>query len=357
MRPISATIDLGALRHNLGIARACAPRSQVFAVIKANAYGHGLGRAARALDSAAGFGLVELEAAIRLRQAGYAQRIALLEGFFDARELPVFVEHGLAAVVHGRHQLEMLTTLSPDARLEVLLKVNTGMNRLGFAPPEVPAALAALRSNPGIGEITLLTHFANADDERGVAWQMERFERVAAGMRLPLSLANSAAILRYPETHGDWIRPGIMLYGCSPFAETTGVQLGLKPAMTLASELIAIQKLEAQDSVGYGGIYTAERPMRIGVVACGYADGYPRHAPTGTPVVVEGRMTGTVGRVSMDMLCVDLSGVPDAHVGSRVVLWGEDNPIEKVAAAAGTVGYELMCALALRVPVLERAPK
>jgi len=357
MRPISATIDLGALRHNLGIAQGCAPRSQVFAVIKANAYGHGLDRAARALDSAAGFGLVELEAAVRLRQAGYAQRIALLEGFFDARELPVFVEHRLAAVVHSRHQLEMLATLSPDACLDVLLKVNTGMNRLGFAPAEVPAALAALRSNPGMGEITLLTHFANADDERGVAWQMERFERVAAGTRLPLSLANSAAILRYPETHGDWIRPGIMLYGCSPFAETTGVQLGLKPAMALASELIAIQKLEAQDSVGYGGIYTAERPMRIGVVACGYADGYPRHAPTGTPVVVEGRMTGTVGRVSMDMLCVDLNSVPDAHVGSRVVLWGEDNPIEKVAAAAGTVGYELMCALAPRVPVIERALK
>lgn len=355
MRPISATIDLGALRHNLGIAQLCAPRSNVFAVIKANGYGHGVERAARAMQSATGFGLVELEAAVRLREAGYRQRIVLLEGFFEAGELPIFTAHRFAAVVHSRHQLDMLHTLAPDARLDVMLKVNTGMNRLGFAPADFDAALAALRSNPGIGEITLLTHFSNADDERGVAWQLERLERIAGGAGLPRSLANSAAILRYPETHCDWIRPGIMLYGCSPFPDKTGLALGLKPAMTLASEVIAVQQLAPHDSVGYGGIYTAERPTRIGVVACGYADGYPRHAPNGTPVVVDGTKTGTVGRVSMDMLCVDLSGVPDAHIGSRVVLWGEDNPIEHVAAAAGTVGYELMCALAPRVPVVEVA--
>ncbi|MGQ0750126.1 MAG: alanine racemase [Betaproteobacteria bacterium] len=353
-RPIAATVDLDALRHNLAVARRHAPHSKTFAVIKANAYGHGLARAARALASADGFALVELDAAVRLREAGYRQRIALLEGFFHPDELPVFVEHRLAAVLHSEEQLAMLRGLSPGAGLDVLLKINTGMNRLGLPPARARGAGDALRSNPGVGAVTLLTHFANADDARGVAWQMERFEAATDGMQLARSLANSAAILRYPETHADWIRPGIMLYGCAPFAETTGADLDLRPAMTLASELIAIQKLEPSDAVGYGGLYTADRSLRLGVVACGYADGYPRHAPSGTPIVVEGRPTSTVGRVSMDMLCVDLTGVPDAHVGSRVVVWGAENPIEKVAASAGTVGYELMCALAPRVPVVEQ---
>jgi alanine racemase len=353
-RPISATIDLGALRHNLGVAQRCAPRSRVFAVLKANAYGHGLMRAAQALQSADGFALVELDAAVVLREAGFRQRIALLEGFFEPRELPVLVRHGLAAVVHNREQLRMLQGLAPAAGLDVLLKINTGMNRLGFAPDDCPAAIEALRSNPGAGAITLLTHFANADDARGVAWQMETFERIARASPFPRSIANSAAILRYPQTHFDWVRPGIMLYGCSPFAGKIGTEFDLKPAMTLASELIGTQQLKRGDVVGYGGFFTADRDMRIGVVACGYADGYPRHAVNGTPVAVDGRVSGTVGRVSMDMLCVDLSALPDAHVGSRVVLWGEGNPIENVAAAAGTVGYELMCALAPRVPVCER---
>jgi alanine racemase len=353
-RPIAATIDLDALRHNLGVARRLAPRAKAFAVIKANAYGHGLARAARALASADGFALVELEAAVRLREAGYRHRIALLEGFFSPDELPVLLEHRLAAVVHSEEQLAMLRGLSPGAGLDVLLKLNTGMNRLGFPPARARNVVDALRSNPGVGAVTLLTHFANADDARGVAWQMERFEAATSGMQLPRSLANSAAILRYPETHADWIRPGIMLYGCAPFAGSTGAELDLRPAMALTSELIAIQQLKISDTVGYGGLYTADRSLRIGVVACGYADGYPRHAPNGTPIIVEGRLTATVGRVSMDMLCVDLSSVPDAHVGSRVVVWGAENPIEKVAAAAGTVGYELMCALAPRVPVVEQ---
>jgi alanine racemase len=354
MRPLSATVDLGALRHNLGIARRCAPDSRVLAVVKANAYGHGLERAARALAAADGFALVELDAAVRLREAGYAQRIVLLEGFFEAQELPVFAAHRLSAVVHNREQIDMLRQLVPGADLDVLLKVNTGMNRLGIAPGDFSSALGALRANPGIGALTVLTHFAEADEARGVAWQLERLAHIDEARGLPRSLANSAAILRYPESHADWIRPGIMLYGCSPFPEQVGAENGLRPAMTLESRIIAIQNLEANESVGYGGIFTAARPMRIGVVACGYADGYPRHAPNGTPVVVEGRPTSTVGRVSMDMLCVDLSCVPEARVGSRVVVWGAENPIETVAAAAGTVGYELMCAVAPRVPVTER---
>jgi alanine racemase len=354
MRPISATIDLPALRGNFAAARRHAPRSRVFAVIKANAYGHGLMRTARALSDADGYALVELDAAVLLREAGYPQRIALLEGHFEARELAVMVEHKLTTVVHSLEQLEMLEAVPAGSALAVMLKLNTGMNRLGLEPPAFARALARLESHPGVGGITLMTHFANADDSRGIAAQLEVFERTAGGSTLPRSLANSAAVLRYPEAHGDWIRPGIMLYGCSPFPGSTGGEVGLTPAMTLASELIAVREIARGASVGYGSLFTASDSMRIGVVACGYADGYPRHAPTGTPVLVDGRLTRTLGRVSMDMLCVDLSGFAQARVGTRVVLWGEGNPVEHVAQAAGTVGYELLCALAPRVRIIEK---
>lgn len=354
MRPITATIDLSALRHNLAVARRHAPRSQVFAVIKANAYGHGLERAARAFADADGFAVVELDAAVRLREMGYTQRIALLEGFFEARELRVMVEHGLATVVHSIEQLRMLDALPAQSGLDVLLKLNTGMNRLGLQPGQFPAALEQLKAHPGVGRITLMTHFATADDTWGVGAQLAVFERVAGAQSLPRSLANSAAILRYPETHADWVRPGILLYGCSPFAECLGADLDLKPAMTLASEIITVRELASGETVGYGRAYVAEGRVRVGVIACGYADGYPRHAPTGTPVLVGGRLTRTLGRVSMDLLCVDLTAIEDARVGTPAILWGEGNPVEKVAEPAGTVGYELMCALAPRVRVIER---
>jgi alanine racemase len=227
------------------------------------------------------------------------------------------------------------------------------MNRLGLDAAEFARALDRLRGNARIGSITLLTHFADADDARGVGWQLERLRRLPGYGSLPSSLANSAAILRHPEAHGDWVRPGIMLYGCSPFPEGTGGAAGLKPVMTLESRIIAIQELEPGDAVGYGGAFQAERGMRVGVVACGYADGYPRHAPTGTPVMVAGRMTRTLGRVSMDMLCADLTAMPEAGVGSRVILWGEGVPVERVAAAAGTVGYQLLSAIAPRVRIVE----
>lgn len=354
MRPLFATIHLDALRQNLAVVRKHAPHSTVLAVIKANAYGHGLLRAAAALSEAEGYALLELEEAVRLREAGFRQRIVLLEGFFEPGELRVLLQHRLTAVVHSFDQVAVLDGLPVDAKLEVLLKVNTGMNRLGFSPADYPAALERLRRNPGIGAITLMTHFANADDARGVEWQMERLRQLAGHDTLPLSLANSAAILRYPETHADSVRPGIMLYGCSPFPGKTGDEAGLRPAMTLESSLIAVQQLKPGDTVGYGDLFRAERAMRIGVVACGYADGYPRHAPNGAPVRVAGRMTGTVGRVSMDLLCVDLTEVPQARVGSRVVLWGEGMPVERVAQAAGTVGYQLLCALAPRVRIVEQ---
>jgi len=227
------------------------------------------------------------------------------------------------------------------------------MNRLGFAEGEFRAALERLERCAG--EITLMTHFADADGKRGVRWQLERFEAATAGTGHSRSLANSAAVLRYPEAHAGWVRPGIMLYGCSPFADENAERLGLKPVMTLASELIAVRSLSAGDSVGYGCTFAASGPMRIGVVACGYADGYPRHAPTGTPVLVCGKRARTVGRVAMDMLFADLTGIPEAAVGSPVTLWGEGLSADEVAASAGTVSYELLCALSPRVPVSESA--
>jgi alanine racemase len=353
LRPISATIDLSALRHNLAVARRCAPQSKVFAVLKANAYGHGLLRAARAWSDTDGYALIELEGAVRLREAGYAQRIMLLEGFFETRELPVIVQHRLATVVHSFEQLDMLAALPAGSNLDVLLKVNTGMNRLGLQPDRVREALERLERHPGVGAITMMTHFANADADAGIDAPLALFDSTV-GRKYPRSLANSAAVLRYPASHGDWIRPGIMLYGCSPFAENIGFDLKLRPAMTLASELIAVRELAPGDAVGYGSAFVAQERTRVGVVACGYADGYPRHAPTGTPVQVDGRLTRTLGRVSMDMLCVDLTAVPQARVGSAVVLWGEGNPVEHVAQSAGTVGYELLCALAPRVRVIEK---
>jgi alanine racemase len=248
----------------------------------------------------------------------------------------------------------MLEAVPAGINLDVMLKVNTGMNRLGLQPGEFPSALAQLKMHQGVRSITLMTHFANADDARGVAWQLDVLQRVAGDETLPRSLANSAATLRFPETHADWVRPGIMLYGCSPFPDRNATELDLKPVMTLASEIIAVRELARGDSVGYGGLYTAEAPMRIGVVACGYADGYPRHAPTGTPILVGGTLTHTLGRVSMDMLCVNLSGLDHVGVGTPAVIWGADNPVENVAASAGTVGYELLCALTPRVTILER---
>jgi alanine racemase len=352
-RPIKATINKSALQHNLATVRRSAPRASVFAVIKANAYGHGAARVARALAAADGFALLELDTAVRLRDQGFRQRLALLEGIFEPAELDIVSEHDLTIVIHDEEQLRMLDSARAGARLDVLLKINTGMNRLGFTPHAAAAALAKLKAHRAVGQLTLMTHFATADDAHGVAWQLEVFDEIAARNSLPRSLANSAAILRYPNTHADWVRPGIMLYGCTPFADVAADTLGLKPAMTLTSEIIAVQAVGPGACVGYGGAFQAAHAMRIGVVACGYADGYPRHAPAGTPILVGGERTTTIGRVSMDMLCADLTGLPAAGVGTPVTLWGEGLSADEVAAAAGTVSYELLCALASRVPVIE----
>ncbi|HUL92437.1 MAG TPA: alanine racemase [Burkholderiales bacterium] len=352
MRPIRARIDSSALRHNLGVARRLAPRSRIWAVVKANAYGHGLARTAKAL-AADGLGLIEIDAALELRRAGEKRPILLMQGFYSPTELEPIATHGLTTVVHEAEQLAMLEKARLPAKISVYLKLNTGMNRLGFAESELRDAVARLQRCAG--DITLMSHFADADGKRGVKWQVERFQEMTAGLSLLRSLANSAAILRYPETHADWVRPGIMLYGCSPFPDESAEQLGLKPVMTLSSELIAVRELHAGDSVGYGCTFTATQPTRIGVVACGYADGYPRHAPIGTPILVCGKRTRTVGRVAMDMLFADLTGIPEAAVGSPVTLWGEGLSADEVAASAGTVSYELLCALSPRVPVSETA--
>jgi alanine racemase len=349
-RPIVAQVNLAALRANLARVRERAPGAQVLAVVKANAYGHGLARVLPALDAADGLALVELDAAIALRAAHYARRILLLEGFFDPDELPEFSARRLATVVHHEEQVRMLESARLARPLEVFVKVNTGMNRLGVAPAAVAALVERLSHCESVAVLRLMMHFARADEDDGVAEPLRVFDEACKGLPYPRSVANSAGVIRYAEVGGDIVRPGIMLYGATPFAYDSAETLGLVPVMTLRSELIAVQELAAGDAVGYGASYVAPGPVRIGVVACGYADGYPRHAPNGTPVLVCGRKVPVAGRVSMDMITVDLAEVPEARVGSPVVLWGEGLPVDDVAGAASTVGYELLCAVAPRVP-------
>ena len=359
-RPIQACIDLAALRHNYLIAKSHVAGqgspARAWVVVKADAYGHGLMRTARALAEVAdGYALLDLEAAVALRDTGFRQPILLLEGFFEPHDLSACAEYGLIPCIHRIEQLQMIRAAALPVRLPIYLKLNTGMNRLGFTPDQMPAVRHELAISSALGAVTLMTHFAEADGGRGIAWQLERFEAMREGWpaACPVSLANSAAILRYPQTAHDWVRPGIMLYGGSPFADADAASFDLKPVMTLHSRILAVQELVAGERVGYGGTFEAQQPMRVGVVACGYADGYPRHAPSGTPILVAGQRTQTLGRVSMDMLACDLSKLPEAGVDSPVVLWGEGLPADEVAAAAGTISYELFCALARRVPVVE----
>jgi alanine racemase len=352
-RPIIATISAHALKHNLNRLKAAAPNAKVWAVAKANAYGHGLLRATRTLDGADGFAVLDVADAVRLRDAGVRRPILLLEGFFDAQDVVAVADHKLVTVVHGIDQVQMLEGASGSGPIDVYLKMNTGMNRLGLLPNEFASAYRRLRACARVGQIGFMTHFAEADGELGVDWQLEAFARGIKGLPGPRSTANTAAILRYPQSHFDWVRPGIGLYGCSPFADQDAAALGLRPVMTLSSTILAVQVLKRGDRVGYGGTFVADRSMRIGVVACGYGDGYPRHAPTGTPVLVNGVRTTTVGRVSMDMLTIDITAHPTANVGSPVTLWGDGLSADEVATAAGTVGYELLTALAPRVPIVE----
>jgi alanine racemase len=359
-RPLQATIHLDSMQHNLARARACAPMSKLWAVVKANAYGHGLERGMRGFVLADGLALIETENALRLRELGWIKPILLLEGIFDASDIPLLAEHNINSTVHCLEQIKMLEYTQLYRPIDVHLKMNTGMNRLGFNPQDYRAAYERLRAIPGVRNITLMTHFANSDElehpRLSIAEQVRRFRLGANGLMGELSLSNSGGVLHQAELvqelQSDWVRPGIMLYGGTPGGRPAK-DYGLLPAMTLKSEVIGIQHLQVGESVGYGSRFQAERPITVGVVACGYADGYPRHAEHGTPVLVDGIRTTLVGRVSMDMMTVDLTPVPNAHIGSRVTLWGDGLPIDEVAQSAGTIGYELMCALAPRVRVTE----
>jgi len=365
-RPIQATIHLDALRHNLARCASAAPDAKVWAVVKANAYGHGIERVYDALRAADGFALLDLDEAQRLRNLGWRGPVLLLEGVFEPRDLELCSRLGLWHTVHCDAQIDMLAMHKTHVPHRIFLKLNAGMNRLGFTPQSYRAAWSRLDALPQVGEISLMTHFSDADNAVGVAAQMAVFQTATRDLPGERSVGNSAATLRHMlglagletlSAASDWIRPGIATYGSAPdYPEHDAAHWGLRPAMTLTARVIGVQTLGPGDTVGYGSAFVADRAMRIGVVACGYADGYPRVCPTGTPVSVDGLPSRTVGRVSMDMLTVDLTPNPDAGFGSDVILWGGAGdavvPIDVVAQAAGTVGYELMCALAQRVPVV-----
>ncbi len=355
-RPIEALIHVEALAHNLARARAATPDSRVWAVVKANAYGHGIERAFDGLRGADGFALLDLAEAERVRALGWRGPILLLEGCFEARDLELCSRLNLWHAVHCSEQIDWLAAHKTHQPHRVFLKMNSGMNRLGFTPTAFRAAWARLDALPQVDEISLMTHFADADTEHGTDRAVAAFEAATHDLPGERSLSNSAAILRH-RLRNDWVRAGIVCYGSAPDFPAHDIRhWNLQPTMTLRSRLIGTQQLQPGETVGYGSTFTAREPMRIGIVACGYADGYPRHAGTDTPVLVDGVRTGTVGRVSMDMLAVDLTPVPQARLGSEVTLWGRGPggtvlAIDDVARAAGTIGYELMCALAPRVPV------
>ena len=348
-RPIAARISISALASNLGVARSLGGGARVWAVVKAGAYGHGMAAAVRGLRQADGLALLDFDSAAHARELGWQGPILMLEGAFEAADLETACALDLSLVVHDRSQLVWFEN-HRGSPIAVWLKVNSGMNRLGVKPLEVAELHGRLCALPGVSGVSLMTHFANADRPDGTARASARFEAAASGLNGDRSLANSAALGLHPDTHADWVRPGIMLYGASPVDDRSAASIGLRPAMSFETRLIAIQNLVRGDTVGYGSAFTAPGPMRIGVVACGYADGYPRRAPTTTPVIVDGVRTRLVGRVSMDMLTVDLSPVPSAEIGSSVQLWGPLLPVDEVAAHCGTIGYELLCAVAARVP-------
>ena len=361
-RPILATVHTEALRHNLERARRAAPESRLWAVVKANAYGHGIERVFEGLRGADGFAMLDLGEAERVRALGWRGPILLLEGVFEQRDLELCSRLGLWHTVHCDEQIDMLATHKTQQPHRVFLKMNSGMNRLGFAPQRLRTAWTRLGALTQVDEVSLMTHFSDADGPAGVARQMDAFQEVTADLPGERSVSNSAALLRHADdarygtaVRGDWVRPGIALYGSAPdFPEHDIAHWDLQPTMTLSTRLIGVQQLAAGDTVGYGSRFVADGPMRIGIAACGYADGYPRHCDTGTPVLVDGVRTRLVGRVSMDMVAIDLTPLPGAGFGTEVTLWGRAGngavlPIDEVAHAAGTVSWELMTAVTQRV--------
>lgn len=371
-RPIAVRISIPALQHNLSQVRSGLlapsqalqrPSPSIWAVIKANAYGHGIATAVTGFSQADGLAMLDLHEAVQCRELGWKKPIMLLEGFFSAEDLTMVDHHQITVVVHNQYQIDLLKHQTGQLQhpIAVMAKINTGMNRLGFAPDQFAAAFAQLQQLQHEGLISTLgkmTHFARADDDPSLTYQqLQCFNQYTKNLPGSISVCNSAATLtaslqqHLDASQGQWVRPGVCLYGASPFAGVLAQDLGLQAAQTLTAEIISVRDLAAHQGVGYGHHFISAKPMRIGVVACGYADGYPRHAPNGTPVVVNGQRTQLLGRVSMDMLMVDLSSVAGAQVGSPVVLWGQGGPsVDEVAMAAGTIGYELLCAVAPRVP-------
>ena len=352
MRPVTyAEIDLNAVQHNLAQVRQFAPQAKVMAVIKANAYGHGLLQIATALKEADALAIARVDEAIRLRQAGFKQQLAVLEGFNTQEELEAFVFHDLEAIVHCPEQILLLENSLERSKINVWLKLDTGMNRLGFKSAEFSKAYQALKQCPQVENIYFMTHLASADNKNDskTLEQISLFRQTVQTSQEQCSIANSAGILAWKESLSDWVRSGIMLYGISPFAETTGKNHGLKPVMSLYSQLIAIKEVQKGETVGYSGTWLANKKTRLGVIAIGYGDGYPRHAMTGTPILINDVRVLLVGRVSMDMLTVDLSNELDFKVGDKVTLWGEQLPIEEIALCAKTIPYTLTCGITPRV--------
>lgn len=351
-----AVLDLEALAHNLAQVRRCAPDAKVMAVIKANGYGHGLVRIAQALYEADGFAVARVDEGVRLRRAGITNRIAVLEGFTCAEELDVLLQCQLEPVVHSFAQLDILASRTGPALCAIWLKLDTGMNRLGFKAKDFSVVYQRANGCAIIKKpINLMTHLANADDKKDpmTLRQIQLFNETVAGLAGERGIANSAGILAWPQALADWVRPGVMLYGISPFPGSTGVELGLKPLMSLHSRLIAVKQIERGDTVGYGAAWLCEKATTLGVVAIGYGDGYPRYARMGTPVLVNGKRASLIGRVSMDMLTVDLSGQADAKPGDAVTLWGDGLAVEEIAECAGTIPYTLVCGITPRVQLVE----
>jgi alanine racemase len=351
MRPAHALIDLDALRHNYRLAKSLSG-ARAFAVIKANAYGHGAVECANALAAEAdAFAVACIEEALELRTAGITQPILLLEGWFEASELPLIAEHQLWAVVHEQWQVTDLRAAQLSQPLHIWLKLDSGMHRVGFAPEVYPTVWRQLEASTQVASLTKISHFSRADEPNTgrTEEQMAIFTRATSGLEGPASLCNSPGVLAWPQAHSDWLRPGIMLYGATPFGFPQEHADRLQPVMQLQSKIIAVRDLPAGEPVGYGSRFVTSKPTRVGVVAMGYADGYPRHAPDGTPVLVEGQRSQLIGRVSMDMLTVDLTDLPDCGLGSVVRLWGTGLNASEVAAHAGTIAYQLFCNLN-RVP-------
>lgn len=359
-RPTQAIIDLAALRHNIAQVRACAPTQRIMAIIKADAYGHGAVRVANAIAHFVdAFGVTCLEEALELRENDIIHPIVLLEGFYHSDELPLIAQYNLESVIHHTHQVKQLLTLTTPLSkpIPIWLKVNTGMHRLGLELQAVQEVWNTLIAHPDMAyPIRLMSHLACADELNNsyTAQQYQVFSELVNRCKVPASLANSAGILAWQYTHFDWVRPGIMLYGISPFAHSIGQDYHLRPVMQLESQLISIAFYQAGAPIGYGATWQCPEAMPVGIVGIGYGDGYPRHAPIGTPVLVNSRRVPLIGRVSMDMIAVDLRTQPTARIGDSVLLWGNGLPIEEIASLSGTIAYESLCHVSKRVKRIER---